>query len=116
MPDLPRAGRGRKRVVSSTQRVWTFAEECELMCALKDLVVKGNKCDNGFTSSYLLLFENSLAIKFPGTDLKCEPHINSNIHVWKRQYVCLKNLLGISGVDLNSTTYHVEALPEVSES
>ncbi|KAL8491798.1 hypothetical protein ACS0TY_023411 [Phlomoides rotata] len=86
------------------------------MCALKDLVVKGNKCDNGFKNGYLLLLENSLAIKFSGTDLKCEPHINSKIHIWKRQYVCLKNLLGISDVGLNSTTYHVEALPEVWES
>ncbi|KAL8542051.1 hypothetical protein ACS0TY_003059 [Phlomoides rotata] len=31
----------------------------------------------------------------------------------KRQYVCLKKMLGISGVGLNSTTFHVEAIPEV---
>ncbi|KAL8556940.1 hypothetical protein ACS0TY_004421 [Phlomoides rotata] len=44
---------------------------------------------------------------------KGKPHINSKIHVLKRQYVCLKNMLGLSGVGLNSTTYYVEALPEV---
>ncbi|KAL8545833.1 hypothetical protein ACS0TY_005814 [Phlomoides rotata] len=56
-----------------------------------------------------------MGVKFLGTNLKEEPHINSKIHVWKRQYVCLRNMLGISGVGLNSTTFHVEALPEVWE-
>ncbi|KAL8498783.1 hypothetical protein ACS0TY_021927 [Phlomoides rotata] len=112
----PRGSRGRKRIGSTSRRVWTFAEECELMHALKELVVKGNKCDNGFRSGYLLLLENSLVTKFPGCDLKVEPHVNPKIHVWKRQYVYLKNMLGISGVGLNSTTYHVDALPEVWES
>ncbi|KAL8465815.1 hypothetical protein ACS0TY_035065 [Phlomoides rotata] len=104
---------GRKRTGATTRRVWTFAEECELMNALNELVSRGNKCDNGFRYGYLLLLENMLALKFPGSDLKGEPHINSKIHVWKRQYVCLKNMLGLSGVGLNSTTYHVEVLLEV---
>ncbi|KAL8502174.1 hypothetical protein ACS0TY_021332 [Phlomoides rotata] len=112
-PNVHRGSRGRKRVGSKTRRVWSFVEECELMHSLKDLVVKGNKCDNGFRSGYLLILENWLTAKISGTDLKGEPHINSKIHVWKRQYVCLKSMLGISGVGLNSTTYHVDALPEV---
>ncbi|KAL8535364.1 hypothetical protein ACS0TY_011128 [Phlomoides rotata] len=62
----PHGSRGRMRVGSTSRRVWTFVEECELMNALKYLVVKGNKCDNGFR--------------------------------------------------LNSTTYHVDALPKVWES
>ncbi|KAL8508068.1 hypothetical protein ACS0TY_018573 [Phlomoides rotata] len=111
--ETTRGRRGRKRAGATTHRVWTFAEVCELMNALKELVSRGNKCDNGFRSGYLLLLENMLALKFPGNDLKSEPHINSKIHVWKRHYVCLKNMLALSGVGLNSTTYHVEALPEV---
>ncbi|KAL8458182.1 hypothetical protein ACS0TY_035898 [Phlomoides rotata] len=111
--DTTRRSQGRKRTGATTRRVWTFAEECELMNALNELVSRGNKCDNGFRSGYLLLLENMLALKFPGSDLKGEPHINSKIHVWKRQYVCLKNMLGLSGVGLNSTTYHVEVLLEV---
>ncbi|KAL8535671.1 hypothetical protein ACS0TY_011343 [Phlomoides rotata] len=50
--------------------VLTFVEECEMMCALKELVVRGNQCDNGFKSGYLLILENTLATKFPGTGLK----------------------------------------------
>ncbi|KAL8494112.1 hypothetical protein ACS0TY_025050 [Phlomoides rotata] len=104
-----------KRVGATTSRVWTFVEECKLMNALKELVSKGHKCDNGFRSGYLLLLENMLSIKFPGSNLKGEPHINSKIHVWKRQYVCRKRIFGLSGVGLNSTMYHVEVLPEVWE-
>ncbi|KAL8501416.1 hypothetical protein ACS0TY_020812 [Phlomoides rotata] len=74
-------GRVRKRVVPTSRRVWTYAEEMELMCALKDLIVRGQKCDNGFKFGYLLLLENKLALKFPSTDLKGDPHINSKIHV-----------------------------------
>ncbi|KAL8506593.1 hypothetical protein ACS0TY_017481 [Phlomoides rotata] len=74
-------GRVRKRVVPTSRRVWTYAEELELVGALKDLNVKGQKCDNSFKSGYLLLLENALSVKFPGTDLKGDPHINSKIHV-----------------------------------
>ncbi|KAL8480164.1 hypothetical protein ACS0TY_026416 [Phlomoides rotata] len=75
----PRAIRGRKSGGSTTRKVWTFVEECELMHALNDLVLKGNKCDNGFRSGYLLILENILGTKFLGSDLKGEPHINSKI-------------------------------------
>ncbi|KAL8479079.1 hypothetical protein ACS0TY_030829 [Phlomoides rotata] len=55
-------GRGRKRVVPNSRRVWTYAEELELVSALKELVVRGQKCDNGFKSGYLLLLENMLVL------------------------------------------------------
>ncbi|KAL8470640.1 hypothetical protein ACS0TY_033265 [Phlomoides rotata] len=77
---LPNVARGRKRVVQNSRCVWTYVEEMELVNALKELVLKGNKCDNGFKTGYLLLLENMLANKFPG---------------------------------LNSTTYRIDALPEV---
>ncbi|KAL8465408.1 hypothetical protein ACS0TY_034787 [Phlomoides rotata] len=73
--DTSRGGRGRKRVGTTTHRVWTFAEECELMNALKELVSRGNKCDNGFRSGYLLLLENMLSLKFPRSDLKALPEV-----------------------------------------
>ncbi|KAL8534750.1 hypothetical protein ACS0TY_010690 [Phlomoides rotata] len=106
-------GRVRKRVAPTSRRVWTYAEEMELVSALNELVVKGKKCDNGFTSGYLLLLENMLALKFPGTDLKGDPHINSKIHVWKKQYACMRSMLTVSGIGLNSSTYHIDAFPEV---
>ncbi|KAL8501761.1 hypothetical protein ACS0TY_021036 [Phlomoides rotata] len=104
-----------KKAVQNIRRVWTYVEEMKLVNALKKLVVKGNKCDNGFKTGYLLLLENMLANKFPGTNLKGDPHINSKIHVWKKQYACLKTMLSNSGIGLNSTTYRIDALPEVWE-
>ncbi|KAL8482588.1 hypothetical protein ACS0TY_028670 [Phlomoides rotata] len=105
-------GRGKKKSVPSSRRVWIYEKEMELVCASKELVVRGLKCDNGFKSDYLNLLENILASKFPSTDLKGDPHINSKIHVWKKQYACLKSMLGVSGIGLNSTTYHIDALPD----
>ncbi|KAL8534645.1 hypothetical protein ACS0TY_010615 [Phlomoides rotata] len=80
--ELNNGGRGRKKVVQNIRGVWIYIEEMELVNALKELVVKGNKCDNDFKIGYLLLLENMLANKFPG---------------------------------LNSTTYRINALPEVWE-
>ncbi|KAL8536706.1 hypothetical protein ACS0TY_012044 [Phlomoides rotata] len=110
---MPAVGRGRKKSVPTSRRVWTYGEEQELVNALRELVVKGLKCDNGFKSGYLNLLENMLAVKFPGTDLKGDPHINSKIHVWKKQYACLRTMMGVSGIGLNSTTHRIDALPEV---
>ncbi|KAL8531437.1 hypothetical protein ACS0TY_008148 [Phlomoides rotata] len=86
--NLNLGGRVRKMVIPTNRRVWTYAEELELV-------------------------ENALSVKFPGTDLKGDPHINSKIHVWKKQYACLKSMLGVYGIGLNSSTYHIDALPEV---
>ncbi|KAL8552133.1 hypothetical protein ACS0TY_000994 [Phlomoides rotata] len=41
----------RKTSIPNSRRVWTYMEEKELVCALKELVVKGHKCDNGFKSA-----------------------------------------------------------------
>ncbi|KAL8484388.1 hypothetical protein ACS0TY_026888 [Phlomoides rotata] len=80
--ELNIGGRGRQKATPNIRRVWTYIEEKELVNALKELVVKGNKCDNGFKTGYLMLLENMLANKFPG---------------------------------LNSTTYCIDAMPEVWE-
>ncbi|KAL8480923.1 hypothetical protein ACS0TY_027441 [Phlomoides rotata] len=113
--ELNIGGRGRQKATPNIRRVWTYIEEKELVNALKELVVKGNKCDNGFKTGYLMLLENMLANKFPGTNLKGDPHINSKIHEGKKHYACLKTMLGNSGIGLNSTTYCIDAMPEVWE-
>ncbi|KAL8497534.1 hypothetical protein ACS0TY_021022 [Phlomoides rotata] len=72
--ELNNGGRGRQGIVPNIRRVWRYIEEKELINALEELVVKGNKCDNGFKMGYLMLLENMLANKFPGTNLKGDPH------------------------------------------
>ncbi|KAL8477360.1 hypothetical protein ACS0TY_029601 [Phlomoides rotata] len=77
----------------------------DLLRTLRDVVTR--------TNGLRVPTENALSVKFTGTDLKGDPHINSKIHVWKKQYACLKSVLGVSGIGLNSSTYHIDALPEV---
>ncbi|KAL8542727.1 hypothetical protein ACS0TY_003564 [Phlomoides rotata] len=50
-----------KKYAPTSRRVWTHGEEKELVNALRELVIRGLKCDNGFKSRYLNLLENSLA-------------------------------------------------------
>ncbi|KAL8545263.1 hypothetical protein ACS0TY_005448 [Phlomoides rotata] len=44
----------------------------------------------------------------PGTDIVANPHINSKIHVWKKEYSALSDLLSKSGIGWNSTTSMIE--------
>ncbi|KAL8508312.1 hypothetical protein ACS0TY_018780 [Phlomoides rotata] len=44
----------------------------------------------------------------PQTDLLATPHINSKIHVWKKEYGALSDLLSKSGIGWNSTTSMIE--------
>ncbi|KAL8538129.1 hypothetical protein ACS0TY_000187 [Phlomoides rotata] len=47
-----------------------------------------------------------------GTDIVANPHINSKIHVWKKEYGALSDLLSKSGIGWNSTTNTIDVLDE----
>ncbi|XP_073152220.1 uncharacterized protein At2g29880-like [Henckelia pumila] len=76
------------------ERMWSTKEEETLISALKDLVNKGWKSENGFRN---------------GTDIRGMPHINSKIHVWKKNYGSLFSILSISGIDWNDTDKMIDA-------
>ncbi|KAG8364435.1 hypothetical protein BUALT_Bualt19G0128500 [Buddleja alternifolia] len=88
----------------TTRRTWTMQEEVELASALKDLVVRGYTCDNGFTTGYQGLLEQAKIAAFPSTDLRVESHINSRIHVWRKNYSSISSVLKRSGFGWNSTS------------
>ncbi|KAG8372856.1 hypothetical protein BUALT_Bualt12G0110500 [Buddleja alternifolia] len=52
---------------------------------------------------------------FPGTDLRAMPHINSKIHVWRKDYGSLTIMLKKSGIGWNDTTKMIEAEDEAWE-
>ncbi|KZV54377.1 hypothetical protein F511_28951 [Dorcoceras hygrometricum] len=68
---------GRMKKVDKTWRTWTAREEDVLIAALKDVVTKGWKSENGFKSGYLTLLESTMHAAIPGTDLRGNPHIKS---------------------------------------
>ncbi|KAL8521082.1 hypothetical protein ACS0TY_011577 [Phlomoides rotata] len=48
----------------------------------------------------------------PGTDIIANPHINSKIHIWKKEYSALSDLLSKSGIGWNSTTSMIDVEDE----
>ncbi|XP_047978496.1 uncharacterized protein LOC125220369 [Salvia hispanica] len=67
-----------------------------------ELVAQGWKSDNGFRSGYHNKVEEALRREFPTTDIKANPHIQSKICSWKKNYSSLVTILGRSGVRFNS--------------
>lgn len=91
----------------NTRRSWTIEEEDALINGLKDLVASGLKSDNGFKPGYLPALDKHMNNRFPGTDLKADPHILSKIHVWRRQYGSLSTMLSRSGFGWNDDTCQI---------
>ncbi|KAL8541200.1 hypothetical protein ACS0TY_002452 [Phlomoides rotata] len=49
----------------------------------------------------------------PGTNIVANPHINSKLHIWKKDYGALSDLLSKSGIGWNSTTCTLNIIDEV---
>ncbi|XP_057794964.1 uncharacterized protein LOC131011181 [Salvia miltiorrhiza] len=84
-----------------SRRSWSAKEEVVLIQALKELVADGWKSDNGFRAGFLAKLEDALKKEFPGTDLRANPHINSKLGTWKKNYYSLSGMLGKSGSGFN---------------
>ncbi|KAL8510214.1 hypothetical protein ACS0TY_017144 [Phlomoides rotata] len=93
-------------------RSWTKVEEDALIQCLTDIVTKGWKADNGFRAGFQIELEKGVRKLLLGTDIVATPHINSKIHVWKKEYGALFDLLSKSGIGWNSTTYMIEVEDE----
>ncbi|KAL8487642.1 hypothetical protein ACS0TY_024092 [Phlomoides rotata] len=98
--DRVKSGRGR--------RSWSKIEEDALMVSLNNAVLEGWKSDNGFKAGFQRELEKGMKKIIPCTDLVATPHINSKIHVWKKEYGALSDLLCKSGIGWNSTTSMLE--------
>ncbi|KAL8462138.1 hypothetical protein ACS0TY_033283 [Phlomoides rotata] len=83
-------------------------EEKVLINALKDLVNKGWKSDNGFRAGYLTKCEDALKEDFAKTDLQATPHITSKMTAWKKSYSSLVTAHTTTGVGFNTTTSQLE--------
>ncbi|KAK6138020.1 hypothetical protein DH2020_028247 [Rehmannia glutinosa] len=100
-------GQGRK--IDKRRRSWSIKEEEVLIAALKDIISKGWKCENGFRTGYLRLLERVMLKAFPSTDIRAEPHINSKIHVWKKYHGSLASMFRVNGISWNESAKMIEA-------
>ncbi|KAK6164017.1 hypothetical protein DH2020_000881 [Rehmannia glutinosa] len=94
------------------RRSWSRREEEVLVASLKEIVSSGWKSENGFKIGYLQALEQEMMKVLPGTDLRGIPHINSKIHVWKKDYGSLVSMLSRSGIWWNDNTKMIEAHDE----
>ncbi|KAL8540097.1 hypothetical protein ACS0TY_001618 [Phlomoides rotata] len=90
------------------RRSWSKIEEDALMVSLNNAVLEGWKSDNGFKAGFQRELEKGMKKIIPCTDLVATPHINSKIHVLKKEYGALSDLLSKSGIGWNSTTSMLE--------
>ncbi|KAL8488846.1 hypothetical protein ACS0TY_024956 [Phlomoides rotata] len=89
-------------------RSWSKVEEDALIHYLIDIVNDGWKDENGFKAGFQRELEKNMCKMLPGTDIVATPHINSKIHVWKKEYGVLSDMLSKSGIRWNSTTTMIE--------
>ncbi|KAG6412479.1 hypothetical protein SASPL_125158 [Salvia splendens] len=98
----PSSARRKFRKGDRTRRTWTVREEEILVVSMLELLARGWKSNNGFSSGYLGRIEDNLRVEFPNTDLKGTPHITSKITAWNKNYISLTKILARSGIGFNS--------------
>ncbi|XP_073024167.1 uncharacterized protein [Primulina eburnea] len=106
---------GRSNKQEKTRRSGNAREEEVLIQALKDVITKRWRSENGFKAGYLNLLENAMQEAIPGSSLRGNPHITSKIHVWKKTYSALVTLLSKSGVGWNDSNNTVDVTDETWE-
>ncbi|KAG8379503.1 hypothetical protein BUALT_Bualt07G0095200 [Buddleja alternifolia] len=104
-------GKGPMKTCDQSRRSWTRPEKEVLLTALKEIVAAGWKSDNGFRTGYLRELEQAMIKTFPGTNLCAQPHINSKIHTWKKQYGSLFMMMDKSGNDPSARLMRYKSWP-----
>ncbi|KAL5789535.1 hypothetical protein ACOSQ2_004423 [Xanthoceras sorbifolium] len=91
------------------RRAWTKEEEEALLSILDEIVASGARADCGsFKSGTLKNMETQLAIVLPNCGLKANPHIESKLKFWKKQYGVVYDMLNTSGFGWNDVRKCVE--------
>ncbi|GFZ00794.1 RNA-binding (RRM/RBD/RNP motifs) family protein [Actinidia rufa] len=93
-------GMSKRAAKSSPRRCWTKREEEFLMGCMKELFNQDTKwkldCEQ-FKGGFYGECEKKIICAFPGTDLRANPHIESKIKMWRKQYNLLQDMLKTSG-------------------
>ncbi|KAL8489747.1 hypothetical protein ACS0TY_025584 [Phlomoides rotata] len=105
-------GVGDKGKATRGRRSWSKMEEDALIQCLVEIVNNGWKADNGFKAGFQRELERGMRAKLPNTDIVANPHINSKIHVWKKEYGAVSDLLSKSGIGWDSSTCSLDIMDE----
>ncbi|KAL0328121.1 UNVERIFIED_CONTAM: hypothetical protein Scaly_2244700 [Sesamum calycinum] len=75
-------------------------------------------CDRDMRFIYVLVgwegvLEQLLNKACPNSGLKAEPHISSKIHVWKKTYGCINDMMGRSGFGWCQTTNTIDVKDDI---
>ncbi|XP_062076318.1 uncharacterized protein LOC133781365 [Humulus lupulus] len=97
------------QVKKGNRRTWTKQEEDALIGVLEDVVAKGYRYENGsLKPGTTTIIEKALSTTFPTCGLKANPHIESKLKVWKKQYNLVYDMLSKSGFHWNDVKKCVE--------
>ncbi|KAL8507377.1 hypothetical protein ACS0TY_018070 [Phlomoides rotata] len=83
-----------------------------LIQCLNEIVNDRWKTDNGFNAGFQRELEKGMHRLFPGTYIVENPHITSKIHIWKKEYDILIDLLSKSGIGWDSTPHTIAVIDE----
>lgn len=99
-------GQGKK----ASRRSWTRNEEEALLNILDDVVARGCRCDNGnFKAGTMVIIEKALKDACPESGLKANPHLESKLRKWKKQYGIVFDMVNNDGFEWNDVKQCVEA-------
>ncbi|KAL8514681.1 hypothetical protein ACS0TY_013680 [Phlomoides rotata] len=76
---------------------------------------KGMRTWSRIEEDALRELEKGMQRLLPSTDIVANRHINSKIHVWKKEYGALSDLLSKSGIGWNSITNTIDVLDETAD-
>jgi len=81
---------------SVSKHQWTSAEDAKLVECLLDITTSGKwKAETGsFKPGYLQQLEKMMNEKLHGCGIRAQPHIDSRVKLWKKQYYAISEMLG----------------------
>nr|XP_048319060.1 uncharacterized protein LOC125418744 [Ziziphus jujuba var. spinosa] len=92
-----------------SRRIWSKREEDALLLILDKVVVSGQRCYTGsFKPGTSAMIERRLAEIYPNSGLRANPHIESKLKKWKKQYGIIYDILNKSGFGWNDSLKCVE--------
>ncbi|XP_060671461.1 uncharacterized protein LOC125423312 [Ziziphus jujuba] len=87
-----------------SRRTWSKGEEDALLLILYEVVASGQRCDTGsFKPGTITMIERRVAEICPNSGLRANPHIESKLKKWKKQYGIIYDMLNKSGFGWNDS-------------